>query len=100
MFEIVGEPRFEKPIAIRQAIVCTYFGPTNKRPARVRACADAGKVFVHWNSSLSTEENYFLAAMHLMRKFHWDRYCKLIAGSMPESSGLVFVQVEKEQSGH
>lgn len=74
---------------MRQAIQTKFLGPTNHRPARVKAWADAGSVVVSWDYSLGVPDNHEAAAVALAKKLGWP--LRLSGGSLP-GSGYVFVQ--------
>lgn len=74
---------------MRQAIQTKFMGPTNYRPARVKAWADAGSVVVSWDHALGVEGNHCAAAATLCKKLGWP--VALLGGSLP-GSGYVFVQ--------
>lgn len=76
--------------AIYQAIQTKFLGPTNTRPARVKAWADAGSVTVSWDHRLSIAENHrAAAAVALADRFNWGG--EWIGGGLP-SSGYAFVR--------
>lgn len=73
---------------MRQAITTKFIAPTNSRPARIKATADAGSVTVSWDHSKGISDNHRAAALTLADKFAWPR--DLIGGSLP-GSGFAFV---------
>lgn len=95
---------------MRQAIVTRYISPTNTRGTRISARADAGKVIVHWDHALNSEDNHKRAAMALALKFGWlgdttgqrdipvSRFDKVyVGGSLPRSSSKdAYVFVDKK----
>lgn len=75
---------------MRQAIATKWFPPTNYRPGRVSAKADAGGVVVAWDHSLGVEDNHKAAAVRLCQKLGWPT--DLVGGGLP-GRGYAFVQV-------
>lgn len=73
---------------MRQAIQTRFLGPTNTKPARIKATADAGSVTVSWDHSKGIEDNHRAAALTLADKFAWSR--NLVGGSLP-GSGYAFI---------
>jgi hypothetical protein len=73
---------------MRQAITTTFHGPTNYRGARVTAKADAGRITVAWDYSLSVCDNHAAAARALVDRLAWGG--RWVGGSLP-GSGYVFV---------
>lgn len=75
-----------------QAIVTSFFGPTNVRGSRVKAKADAGSITLNWDHSLGVEGNHRKAAEALRDKLGWnsDGYGRLHMGGLP-GSGYAFV---------
>lgn len=55
----------------RQAIVTSFHGPTNTLGSRISATAPAGRVYVPYDHSFSSERNHELAAEALCEKFGW-----------------------------
>lgn len=56
----------------RQAIVTKYLAPTNTRPARIKAIADAGSIVYPWDHGLNVDENHHRAAMAYAKAKGWD----------------------------
>jgi hypothetical protein len=54
-----------------QCITTKYFGPTNKRPSKVKAQAAAGHIWHVWDHGLSVEGNHDAAARALAAKLDW-----------------------------
>lgn len=67
-----------------QAIVTKFIGPTNTRPSRIKALAEAGSLTVAWDYGLSTDRNHAAAAKALRDKLGWTG--RLIGGGMPQAS--------------
>lgn len=74
---------------MRQAIVTKFLGPTNSRPARIKATAAAGSHTMPWDYSLNADANHQKAARLLVEKLGWDG--EWTAGGLPDESGCVFV---------
>ena len=73
-----------------QAIVTTFFGPTNHRGSRIRAKAAAGTIWKDYDHALGTEQNHAAAAKALAEKLDWGH--EWHAGGLPDMSGYCFVQ--------
>lgn len=73
---------------MRQAIMTAFLAPTNHRPARVKATADAGSITVSWDHALGVDDNHKRAAMALADKLGWLGHWH--GGSLP-GSGFAFV---------
>ena len=71
-----------------QAIRTKYLGPTNTRPSRIKAIAEAGYVTVSLDHSLNSDENHAVAAIKLMEKFGWEG--ELVGGSIGSDYVWVF----------
>lgn len=54
-----------------QAIVTTFHGPTNRRPARITARVEAGSVTLSCDLSLNADGNHDAACVALLRKMGW-----------------------------
>ena len=78
------------PTATFQAITTEYFGPTDRRGARVIARAQCGKVVVCWDHALSVDDNHATAAMALVERMDWDGVW--IGGALPSGTGNVYVR--------
>jgi hypothetical protein len=74
-----------------QAIVTKFIGPTNHRPSRIKATADAGTCTVSWDYSLGVSDNHIGAAKALCAKLEWE--VKLASGSLPGDAGYCHVIV-------
>jgi hypothetical protein len=75
---------------MRQAIVTAFLAPTNHRPARVKAMADAGSITLSWDHALGVEDNHRAAASALAERFGWAAV--MVGGSLP-GSGFAFVSI-------
>jgi hypothetical protein len=75
---------------MRQAIVTKFHGPTNVRGSRVSARAEAGKITLSWDHALNSDQNHITAAEALVEKLGWSGHW--VGGSIPGTSGYVFVQ--------
>ena len=67
-----------------QAITTKYHGPTNTKPGRVSATAEAGRVIFSWNHALNTDDNHAAAARALRDKFGWKG--RMVGGHLPQSN--------------
>jgi len=67
-----------------QAIITKYIGPTNTRPGRVKATAEAGSVTVEWEHGLSIDGNHARAAKALRDKFNWQG--RMVGGHLPQKN--------------
>jgi TRAP-type C4-dicarboxylate transport system substrate-binding protein len=56
----------------RQAIVTKYLSPTNFRPARIKATAQAGSMTFEWNHGNNPDENHYKAALAFAKAKGWD----------------------------
>lgn len=80
---------------IRQAIVTTFYGPTNTRGSRVKAQCDAKTMWFSWDHALGVTENHQHAAARLAVDLGWIqegasmRYA-LQGGSLP-GKGIAWV---------
>lgn len=72
---------------MRQAIETRFLSPTNFRPARVVARAEAGRVVINWDHALNIENNHRRAMQTLADKFDWPG--RWIGGGV--ANGYVFV---------
>jgi len=78
---------------IRQAIATRWLPPTNFKPSRVTAWADAGRVTLSWEHGLNVDQNHARAAQALAEKFDWKG--AWYQGSLPRASGgYAFVCVD------
>jgi hypothetical protein len=77
---------------IRQAIQTKWLSPTNHRPARVTAWADAGRVTIPQDDCKSIDDSHQRAAKMLAEKFDWRG--EWYQGALPNNSGQVFVCVD------
>ena len=73
---------------MRQAIVTAFLAPTNHRPARVKAMADAGSITLSWDHALGVEDNHRAAAGALAERFGWAAV--MVGGT---GSGFAFVTI-------
>lgn len=64
-----------------QAIETRWLGPTNTRPSRIVARADAGRIVVSWDYALTIAENHRKAAEALCNRLRWSG--ELIGGNLP-----------------
>ena len=71
-----------------QAIQTKFHGPTNTRPARVSARADAGAITLSWDYALGDRDNHKAAAVALARRYGWPE--DMVGGSLL-GSGYAFV---------
>jgi len=71
-----------------QAIQTKFLPPTNTRPSRVKATADAGSVTVSWDYALNVTDNHKAAAVALARRYGWPE--DMVGGSLP-GSGFAFI---------
>lgn len=74
---------------MRQAIQTHYFGPTNTRPAKIKAGCEAKIIFVPWDHSLGIDDNHIAAARKLAAQLGWSG--QWFGGGLP-GSGFAFVQ--------
>lgn len=72
-----------------QAIVTKFVGPTNTRPARIKATAAAGSVTIHYDHGKGINANHTAAAHALARKYGWTGTYR--GGGMPDGNGNVYV---------
>jgi len=58
---------------MRQAIVTKYLGPTNTKPARIKAIASSARptVTIPWDHAWSIEQNHEFAAKLLRERLEW-----------------------------
>lgn len=54
-----------------QAITTKYISPTNTRPGRIKAIAQAGSVTVGWDHRLNSENNHRAVLDVFLTKFNW-----------------------------
>lgn len=76
-----------------QAIQTKYFGPSNVRGSRVKATAQAGTVYVEWDSSLDHDGNHAAACRALVRKYGWRG--DWVGGGLPDGS-MVWVNTDSQ----
>lgn len=75
-----------------QAIQTKFLGPTNHKPARIKATCDAGTVTVSWDYGLSHVCNHEAAAKALGRKLEAGTIggdvltCRTVCGCLPDGS--------------
>lgn len=72
-----------------QAIETRFYGPTNHRPARVRAKCAAGVHWHEWDYSQSAALNHRDAAFALAATLGWDGRWR--GGSGPDETGYFWV---------
>lgn len=77
--------------ALMQAIHTKFIGPTNHRPARIKAWAQAGSVTVSWDDALGIEENHSAAVKAFLTKWEWPGSWAL--GASADGAGYVAVSV-------
>lgn len=81
-----------------QAIVTKYLGPTNSRPARISATADAGRVVVSWDHALDIDGNHEAAARMLAEHLGWLDGYTMVGGSLPRiMGGNAYVLIPKSE---
>lgn len=74
-----------------QAIQTRYYGPTNTRPARIRAWATAGNISVSVHVIPANENRFRHAALALCLRLNWSILPEiLLEGSLPNGD-TVFV---------
>ncbi len=81
---------------MRQAIVTKWLSPTNTKPSRIKATAEAGSVTLSWDHSLNVDDNHKLAAQTLATKMGWRGTWH--GGAIHNASGYVFVMVDWNSS--
>lgn len=60
---------------MRQAIHTRYLGPTNTRPSRIVAQADAGRLVIPWDHARNVADNHRAAALAFAARYGWgDRW--------------------------
>lgn len=76
-----------------QAIQTRYYGPTNTRPARIRAWAAAGNISVSVHTIPANANRHRFAAVALCAKLKWSASISnnLIQGSLPDGISECFV---------
>lgn len=75
---------------MRQAIVTKYLGPTNFKPSRVKAIAEAGTLTMSWDHGLrNSAGNHDAAARALAEKLGWTG--RWYGGGLPDHSGNCYV---------
>lgn len=77
-------------LSMRQTITTAFLPPTNHRPSRIKATAEAGSVTLSWDHGKSTDANHIAALEALLSKLGWSG--DYIAGWEPKS--CVFIWVE------
>ena len=73
-----------------QAITTKYYGPTNTRPARIRAKAAAGSKWYSFDYETSNPHRH--AAQQFAKHLKWEG--RLIEGGLPDGITSVFVFAE------
>lgn len=76
-----------------QAILTKFHGPTNTKPARVSAYAEAGKITMSWDHGLTQEQNHLRAADTLKVNMGWAG--ELVQGALPGQPGYAFVFLDR-----
>lgn len=76
-----------------QAITTKYYGPTNTKPARIRAKACAGTNWFSYNHAVSNPHRE--AAEALRDTLGWEG--RLIEGGLPDAITSVFVFAEDSE---
>lgn len=82
-----------------QAIVTKYHGPTNYRPARVSAKANAGRLIRAYDHALNLGGNHQAAAQALVERLGWTPgkgYPALSGGALPGDAGYCFIMPMKD----
>jgi hypothetical protein len=76
-----------------QAIITKWLGPTNFKPGRIKATADAGSLTMSWDHGLNADANHRKAAEALRNKLGWNTefYGTLEGGGLPGNTGCAFV---------
>ncbi|MFO0519289.1 MAG: hypothetical protein ACK515_02550 [bacterium] len=69
-----------------QAITTRYYGPTNTKPSRIKATAEAGSVTLSWDHRYNVDKNHDRAAIELIRKMGW--HGEYVRGWLPDNSGV------------
>tara|TARA_R110000851_G_scaffold5164_1_gene21551 strand:- start:494 stop:733 length:240 start_codon:yes stop_codon:yes gene_type:complete len=72
-----------------QAIHTRYFGATDRRPSRIIATAQAGRLTVSWDHELGVEDNHKAAALAFAARYDWG--ANWVGGAMPKGDGYAFV---------
>lgn len=72
-----------------QAIITRYHGPTDRKPSRIGAHCNGGRLHVPYDHALTPEGNHLLAAKTLCRSLNWGG--ELIGGATPAGDGYAFV---------
>ncbi len=69
---------------IRQAIVTSFYGPTNTKGSRIKAQCDAKTMWFSWDHALGVGANHHRAAALLAVDLGWiEQDTKLQGGSLP-----------------
>lgn len=77
-----------------QAIVTKFHGPTDHHGARIRASADAGRIWHNYNPARSVDINHLEAAEALCLKLGWDGDWH--GGALPGDTGYAHVRDNPE----
>jgi hypothetical protein len=67
-----------------QAIQSKFIGPTNTRPARIKATCAAGSITISHPQDLSGQAAHRQAAQALLDKLHWGY--KILGGNLPDGN--------------
>ena len=55
----------------RQAIITKYHGPSDVKGSRVSAQCDAGRIYLHWDDALNSDENHAAACEAMLKRVGW-----------------------------
>jgi hypothetical protein len=81
--------RQRQGMAMRQAIMTKYLGPTNVWGTRVKAACYGGTTTIGWDHRFGSVENHARAARALAKKMGWSG--TWYGGPLPNESGYAFV---------
>jgi len=76
---------------IRQAIVTTFYGPTNTRGSRIKAQCYAKTMWFSWDHALEVTENHRQAAARLAFRLGWVEPGATINGGSLPGKGFVWM---------
>lgn len=76
-----------------QAIITKYLGPTDYKPARVRATCQAKSIIVSWDDGLDIDGNHDAAAHRLAGELGWLEHSSLAGGGLPDGTGNAYVLI-------
>ncbi len=77
-----------------QAIKTTYYGPTNRLPARIKASAHAGVEWFIYDPARPPQKNHQLAAEGFAHGRQWLEKHKLVGGDL-DGNSYCWVLIEK-----